>query len=71
MASIRVIFMGSVFSIVARVAAGSLLLPRAAKQPLPVFFKKDLLLSLTVAPYFNGITRCRIESSRPATCGPI
>jgi hypothetical protein len=56
MASIRVIFMGSVLSIAARVAAGSLLIPRAANEPTPVFFRKDLLLSLTVALYFNGAT---------------
>jgi len=54
--------MGSVLSLAARVAAGSVVLPRAAREAVPVCFRKDLLLRLMAAPYLRGTTRCGIVS---------
>jgi hypothetical protein len=48
MASIRVIFMGSVLSIAVRVAAGNVVPPIIGRQPMLVRFKKDLLFSFMV-----------------------
>src|SRR6266700_7515725 len=47
-ASIRVIFMGSVLSTAACVAAGNVVPPIIGRQPMPVRFRKDLLLSFMV-----------------------